>query len=238
MKIIAVATGRDEALIARYGGNPADAERALRIACDQLRALGETAALSLEAGELADALYALGRIEDAQELIRECAQLAQAEDVSTQSVYHRVQAKLLARAGAHDEARKLAREAIELAGTRLEELGDGYLDLAEVERIGGQRAQAAEALERAVTVYEQKGSCRWPSARAASLRGCANGTDPRFRHRFGTRRGSGSGRVRTDVCTRGWDLSILGGPRMTIASASSFPMFVRVPRGALCAHRS
>jgi tetratricopeptide (TPR) repeat protein len=157
LNMTAVATGRDEALIARYAGDPAAAERVLRIACDRLRALGETGILSLEVGELADALYGLGRFDEAMDLNRECAHLAQAADESTQSVYHRVQGKLLARAGDRDEALRLARAAIELAGTRLEELGDAYLDLAEVERIGGHAEGAAEALERALTVYEQKG---------------------------------------------------------------------------------
>jgi tetratricopeptide (TPR) repeat protein len=157
LKMTAVATGRDEALIARYAGDPAAAERVLRISCDQLRALGETGILSLELGELADALYGLGRLDEAMELNRECGHLAQAADESTQTVYNRVRAKLLARAGDSDEALRLAREAIELAGTRLEELADVYLDLAEVERLGGRALEAAAALERAVVAYEQKG---------------------------------------------------------------------------------
>ena len=155
--MIAVGSGRDEALIARYAGDPAAAERALRIARDQLRDLGETSLLSLEAGELADALYELERFDEAMEASRESARLAQDADDSIQAVWRRVQAKLLAREGDHEQALRLAHEAIERAGTRLEELGDAYLDLAEVERIAGRAAETEAALERALAAYERKG---------------------------------------------------------------------------------
>jgi class 3 adenylate cyclase/tetratricopeptide (TPR) repeat protein len=156
-KMTAVGSARDEALIARYAGDFAAAERTLRTACDQLRALGETSMLSLETGELADALYELERLDEAAELNEECARLAQDADYSTQALWRRVRAKLLARAGDHDEALRLACEAIERAGSSLEELGDAYLDLAVVERLAGRAGQEQAALERALALYERKG---------------------------------------------------------------------------------
>ena len=157
LQLAAVETARDEALIARYAGDPAASERVLRAACDQLRAVGETGALSVEVGELAEALYELGRYDEADEANRESASLAQAADVATQVVSRRVRAKLLARAGERDQALRFAHEAIEWAGARPEELGDAYRDLAEVEQLVGHAHRAEEALERALAAYEQKG---------------------------------------------------------------------------------
>ena len=62
-----------------------------------------------------------------------------------------------ARAGENDEALRLAHEAIKWAGTRLEQLGDAYRDLGEVEQITGRADGAQEALEAAIAAYERKG---------------------------------------------------------------------------------
>ena len=46
---------------------------------------------------------------------------------------------------------------IEWAGKRPEEVGNAYANLAEIWRLGGDLDRAAEALERAIAMYEQKG---------------------------------------------------------------------------------
>jgi class 3 adenylate cyclase/tetratricopeptide (TPR) repeat protein len=155
----AVATARDEALVERYAGNAAAVERVLRPACDELRRAGDAGILSMELGELADALYQLGRYDDAEEANREGERLASASDVASQVVWRRVRAKLLARRGEGAEARRLVHEAVELATTSgdLEPLGDTYRDLAVVERLGGFAEDATKALEQALAAYEQKG---------------------------------------------------------------------------------
>ncbi len=112
----AVATARDEALVERYAGDAAAAERVLRPACDELRRAGDAGSLSIEIGELADALYELGRYDEAEEANRESERLTQEADVASQVVWRRVRAKLLARRDERDEARRLLREAIELGG--------------------------------------------------------------------------------------------------------------------------
>jgi tetratricopeptide (TPR) repeat protein len=159
MKTHAVGTARDVGLIERYRGDPAAVERALRPATDELRELGETAMLSLQIGELADAYYELGRFDDADKAISESERLAQADDLYPQVVRRRVRAKLLAREGERDEAVDLVNEAIELVrgADALELLGDAYRDLAEVERVLGNGASAQQALERAIETYDRKG---------------------------------------------------------------------------------
>ena len=157
MRLTAVATARDEALVARYAGDTTAAERILRSACDELRTVGETGSLSTLVGELAEVLYALGRYAEAEAASRESKRLAQPTDAATQVVWRCVRAKLLARRGERDEALRLVREAIEWAGTRPEELGNAYSALAEIERTAGHDERAVDALERALAMYEQKG---------------------------------------------------------------------------------
>ncbi|HEY8673867.1 MAG TPA: adenylate/guanylate cyclase domain-containing protein [Candidatus Dormibacteraeota bacterium] len=156
-RLTAVGTARDEALVERYAGEIAAGERLLRSACDELRSIGETGVLSTIVGELAEALYELGRYADADEASGESQRLAQPTDAATQVLWRGVRAKLLARQGDGDEAIRLARESIEWAGTRPEELGNAYADLAEIWRLGGDSDRAAEALERAIAMYAQKG---------------------------------------------------------------------------------
>jgi tetratricopeptide (TPR) repeat protein len=102
-------------------------------------------------------VYYLGRSVDADEASRESERLAQPKDAATHVLWRGVRAKLLARQGEGDEAIRLVRESIEWAGTRPEELGNAYANLAEVWRLGGDSDRAAEALERGLAMYEQKG---------------------------------------------------------------------------------
>ena len=159
MKLNAVASARNAALIERYAGDAAAAGAILRAACDELRAAGETGYLSTELGELADALYELGRYEEAEEACAEAKRLTQHIDVVSQVNWRRVRAKVLARRGESGDAARLAREAVEWAETTdaLEVAADAYLDLAEVERLSGRPDAAAEALGRALAAYERKG---------------------------------------------------------------------------------
>jgi class 3 adenylate cyclase/tetratricopeptide (TPR) repeat protein len=156
-RLTAVGTARDEALVERYAGDIAAVERLLRSACDELRSIGETGVLSTIVGELAEALYDLGRYAEADEAGRESERLAPPTDAATHVLWRGIRSKLLARQGEGDEAIRLVGESIEWAGARPEELGNAYANLAEVRRLGGDSDRAAEALERAIALYEQKG---------------------------------------------------------------------------------
>ena len=69
-----------------------------------------------------------------------------------------VRGKVLARRGEHDEAERLAREAVALAAETdmLNAHAGALIDLAEVHALAGQDARAA--LERALALYEHKGN--------------------------------------------------------------------------------
>ena len=153
----------------RYAGDAAAAERASVPPVTSCGRRARPAVCRRWSRSLADALYELGRYDEAEEATGESERLTQQEDVASQVIWRRVRAKLLARRGERDEALRVAREAIEWAGTDLlEQIGDAYRDLAEVERLAGRADAAAEALERALAAYEQKGSYRWPSGLGVS----------------------------------------------------------------------
>ena len=120
--------------------------------------LGEQTFLSAAAGNLAQALYALDRLDEAEAWAARAADLGESDDVLKEMLWRQVRAKVLARRGAHAEAERLAREAVAM-GEDIESLngqGDANADLAEVLLLGGRRDAAAAALEAAIERYERK----------------------------------------------------------------------------------
>jgi class 3 adenylate cyclase/tetratricopeptide (TPR) repeat protein len=121
--------------------------------------LGELTFLSAAAANLAKAMYALDRFDDAEAWAQRAADLGASETV-TQMTCRQVKAKVLARRGEFAEATRLAREAVSL-GEETESpdaQGSAHADLAEVLLLGGQRDEAVAALETAVKRYERKGN--------------------------------------------------------------------------------
>jgi class 3 adenylate cyclase/tetratricopeptide (TPR) repeat protein len=143
----------------RYGGDLETAEWALRLECSGGEAAGELGILSTTYCDLADALYACGKLEEAEQCAQQARRLCAADDVMTEIGWRLVQAKLLARRGAHSEARQLVRDAIVIAETtdNLWAQADARLDLAEVLELGGSREEAVGELERALELFERKG---------------------------------------------------------------------------------
>jgi hypothetical protein len=114
-------------------GDPAKAERVVRPSCESLEATGERGHLASAAPLLLEALYQLGRDEEALVLAERWRpeRLTVPEDVDAQVGWRRVCAKLVARSGDLAEGERLAREAVSLATPT------DYLDL---------RAEASAAL--------------------------------------------------------------------------------------------
>jgi tetratricopeptide (TPR) repeat protein len=127
--------------------------------CRLLDELGQRGILATSAVWLAQANYALDRLEDAEVWAGRAVEIEKTEDDAvTQMLWRQVIAKVRARRGELVEAERLAREAIEI-GTRTELLNGqawAFFDLAEVLALGGRREDAAEALEQALDLYERK----------------------------------------------------------------------------------
>ena len=111
------------------------------------------------AGQAAEALYRLGRDDDAWRLTETAAEAGALDDVITQMLILQVRAKILARRGEYAEAERLAREAIAWGEPTdsLETKANSYRDFAVVLSAAGKRDEALTALADARALYEQKG---------------------------------------------------------------------------------
>jgi tetratricopeptide (TPR) repeat protein len=141
-------------------GDAEEAERELRWGYETLEEMGEKAARSGLAAYLAEALYSLGRYEEADEFVRACFEAASPEDVASQIAGRTVRAKLLAVKHAHEQAEQTAREAVALAEQTddLFMLGRTRMALAEVLLLADRGEEAVKALEAAADASERKGN--------------------------------------------------------------------------------
>jgi tetratricopeptide (TPR) repeat protein len=140
-------------------GAPAAAERELRRDYEALDEMGEKGLLSTIVGELARAVYARGGYDEAEQLSRTAEELAADEDVVSHALGRSVRARVLARRGEHERARRLAEEAVELVRPT-GELGlhaDTLLALAEVLELSGDVAAARRRLGEGLALFERKG---------------------------------------------------------------------------------
>ena len=141
-------------------GNPAAAAEAGERGCRLLDELGEQGFQSSGAGFLGQALYALGRLDEAEEWAERAVALGASDDALTQMLSRQVRAKVEARRGDHAEAERLGREAVAI-GDQTDMLNwqaDTYVDLGEVLLLAGRRDEAAEAFRQALERYERKGN--------------------------------------------------------------------------------
>ncbi|MGV0794921.1 BTAD domain-containing putative transcriptional regulator [Mycolicibacterium sp. XJ1819] len=139
--------------------DPAAAEPHLRRAYDGFRRMRLDADTAETAALLARACLALGRTSEADELCTESERLA-GHALKASIAWRTVRAQLLARSGAHDEARRVAQEAVAMAERTdaLVEHGDACLALATVLSEAGDSTAARVACERALELYERKGA--------------------------------------------------------------------------------
>ena len=152
MAITATAAGQVE-LIA---GDPAAAERVLTQGCQALRAMGERGYLSTQLAMLAEAVYAQGRLAEAQQLTEEAEAAAMPGDVDTQARWRATRAKLLARQGQFAAAQELASEALALAAATSYAALQAHVLMAsaEVSQLAGAPGEAEASLRQALRIYE------------------------------------------------------------------------------------
>jgi DNA-binding SARP family transcriptional activator len=139
--------------------DPAAAEPHLRRAYNGFHRLGIDADTAETAALLARVCLALDRDGEADELCTESERLA-GHALKPSIAWRTVRAQLLARGGAHGEAREVAEQAVTLAGRTdaLVDHGDACLTLAKVLNTAGDTAGARVAASKAVELYELKGA--------------------------------------------------------------------------------
>ena len=144
--------------VERQAGDHAAASEAIRACCEKLEAIGEQAWQSTAACNLAESLYCLGRLDEAEAWARRGLELGADDDVATQAGGLQVLAKLAARRGEHGDALAMARRAVALmeATESVIHHGDALLDLAEVHALAGDEVAAQACVESAIEQFERK----------------------------------------------------------------------------------
>ena len=145
--------------IEEMAGDQEAAERSFREECELHRRMGDEGHGSTSAAYLAVVLCRLGRFDEAEELATIAHTTGADDDLSTQASARSAQALVRSAQGEHEEARRLAREAVDLyAGAQSPWFhGDTLMVLSEVSRAAGLREDAADAARAALAAYERKG---------------------------------------------------------------------------------
>jgi class 3 adenylate cyclase/tetratricopeptide (TPR) repeat protein len=146
--------------IETLAGDAATAERAARRSCEILDEVGEVGYRYNAVGQLAISLYALGSLEEAEELTRAAEAHAPTDDIASQMLWRQARALVLARRGESADAARLAREAVAL-GERTDMVNwqaNAIVDLAEVSLLTGDDGDAPLQLQQALLLFEEKGN--------------------------------------------------------------------------------
>jgi tetratricopeptide (TPR) repeat protein len=142
-----------------YSGDAESAEGELRWGVETLERFGELAWLSTVAAILAEALYAQGRLAEAEAVVAKGQGFAGSDDAYSQGLLKAVQAKIDARAGREESAEQLAREAVAAVAETDFLFLQAFTAVALGEVLGllGRGNEATEALDEAIAIAEKKG---------------------------------------------------------------------------------
>jgi tetratricopeptide (TPR) repeat protein len=153
--------------VEEMAGDQEAAARSFREEYELFRRMGDEAHGSTSAASLAVTLGRLARFEEAEEYATIARSIGAEDDLATQASARSAQALVRSARGEHDEAVRLAREAVDLyAGAQSPWFyGDTLMTLAEVSRAAGRSEEAAAAARTALAAYERKES--QPGAAAA-----------------------------------------------------------------------
>jgi tetratricopeptide (TPR) repeat protein len=157
--VLASSSSIDSAQIEFLAGDLRAAERLLRADHDALTAMGERSLLPSVDGRLARVLYTLDAFDEAEEIARSAQAISMDDDLDAQAMWRSVLAMVIARKGQHEEAIRLALEAVELRrrSDAIVQLADALTDFSEVLRFAGREDEVAAVRNEALRLYEAKG---------------------------------------------------------------------------------
>ena len=159
LRMDAAAMVLESSRVEMLAGDPVAAENELRRGFEVLEELRERYVLSTLSGLLGQALWAQGRVSEAEDMAALAEELSEPDDIDAQVNWRCLQAKVLASRGDADEAERLVRSAIDLLESTdavLLQIG-AYTDLGGVLRLTG-RPGADAAFDHARALAEAKGS--------------------------------------------------------------------------------
>jgi class 3 adenylate cyclase/tetratricopeptide (TPR) repeat protein len=141
-------------------GDPEAVERVLLPLYDEMREAGQVVYAATHAAILAHTAFERGRVDEALRLSDEARSVAHAEDYDAQVLWRSARGLALAASGEPVEAEILVREAqtIVEATEDINLLGETLLHLARVVGDLGRQEEAEELIDRAVQLFEAKGS--------------------------------------------------------------------------------
>jgi DNA-binding SARP family transcriptional activator len=141
-------------------GDLVSAEATFRWLCGELERVQAYSQLASRAGDLAETLYGLGRLDEASEWVHLGQSHSASDDVDARVLWMPVRAKLLARSGNHDAAVATASDAVDLVDTTdaLNRRASVHRDMGDVLLMAGRAGEAASSFELAIRLYEQKGN--------------------------------------------------------------------------------
>jgi tetratricopeptide (TPR) repeat protein len=141
-------------------GDAVAAEAIFRWLCNDLQQAQAFSHLASRAGDLAETLYVLGRLDEAAQWAGVAERHSALDDVDALVLWMPVRAKIIARAGPLEQAVALAHEAVQLAETSdaLNRHAKAQRDLGEVLSLAGRAAAARTAYGAALELYEAKGN--------------------------------------------------------------------------------
>jgi ATP/maltotriose-dependent transcriptional regulator MalT len=158
--VLASSSSIDSAQIEFLAGDLRAAERLLRADHDALTQMGEPRTLlpSID-GRLARVLYTCDAFDEAEAIARSAQSMSMDDDLDAQAMWRSVLAMVIARKGQHEEAIRLALEAVELRrrSDAIVLLADALTDFSEVLRIPGREYEVAAVRSEALRLYEEKG---------------------------------------------------------------------------------
>jgi tetratricopeptide (TPR) repeat protein len=160
LTLVALTSEEVRGAVEMLAGDPAKAERHLRRTYEGLERLGERGFLSTTAAELAQAIYAQARYDEAEAFASISEEAGASDDLATQLPVRGIRAKVAARRSRFADAESTAREAVDLA-RRTDALvlqGEAWMDLAEVLALAGRAKEAVDALDEAIRLFEAKGN--------------------------------------------------------------------------------
>jgi tetratricopeptide (TPR) repeat protein len=158
--VLAASISQESAVVEMLAGDPITAEDDLRNDLERLAEMGETYLRSTIVGELARALFAQDRLDEAFEATLQAEKLSAEDDIGSQALWRSVRARILSRRGDFQGAIELAEEAIELLRPTdtLVRQADALVDLAEILASAGERGKAESTLDEALGLLDQKGN--------------------------------------------------------------------------------
>jgi len=141
-------------------GDAVAAEEAFRRQYGTLDRLGDEGHKSLAAADLARALCRLDRLDEAETFARTALEVAAEDDVASQVFGRSAQALVRSGKSEHDQAIRLAREAVEMiADAEMPNFqGEAWMELAEVLRAASRTGEASDAARTALGFFERKGN--------------------------------------------------------------------------------